>query len=498
MSAVARKRPRPMTPLEELGSMVLDPVLFSTGLLGHDLYNVEKEILDSIATNDRTAVKACHASGKTFTAGDAVLWWTARYEDGIVLTTAPTWTQVKRQLWGQIRKSALGGRVKFPNLNTVDLQIGPDNYAIGISTNEGVRFQGFHGTILIILDEAPGVLSDIYEAVDGIRAGGKVHVLLLGQPMVIGGPFYDAFHARRSGWRTITISAFDTPNLAGCCVDNMKRGEEHVRFGDMRKGALNLLTATPEQLAANVRPYLTSRKWVHDAWYDWHETGSPLWDVKVMGNFPQQSEDSLFFLKWIEQAQRIIPGYEDDPLDVGIDVAGPGEAETVVSVRQGPNRVALKWWLKDDPRGEVMEFLRPLKARVRSLNIDSVGNGYYFAKHFEDDEWPVRYVNVGQTEFIDTERFTNQKGAYYWSLHERAKDGRLGGITDPVEQGQLTGMRYSHDPRGRVVIESKDEMRERGLVSPDRAEADMLAFAPAPPPPPPQRKGVESRAYVNR
>jgi hypothetical protein len=56
-----------------------------------------------------------------------------------------------------------------------------------------VRFQGFHGRLLIVVDEAPGVKADIWEAIEGIRAGGDVRVLALGNPTIASGPFYDAF-----------------------------------------------------------------------------------------------------------------------------------------------------------------------------------------------------------------------------------------------------------------------------------------------------------------
>ncbi len=120
-----------------------------------------RDILHAIATTRRVAVKACHASGKTFVAAAAVLWWVTRFRDGIVVTTAPTWTQVERVLWGEIKKAVGRSRIGYPALNQTELKLGPNNYAIGLSTNEGVRFQGFHGRILIVLDEAPGVKPEI-------------------------------------------------------------------------------------------------------------------------------------------------------------------------------------------------------------------------------------------------------------------------------------------------------------------------------------------------
>jgi hypothetical protein len=68
---------------------VRDPVLFAKHFLGLSLWEREAEILQSIRTNRRTAVKAAHAVGKTFTLAVATLWWLARYGAGIVLTTSP-------------------------------------------------------------------------------------------------------------------------------------------------------------------------------------------------------------------------------------------------------------------------------------------------------------------------------------------------------------------------------------------------------------------------
>jgi phage terminase large subunit len=482
-----------LSPMEQVQWMTVDPVRFSGGFLGHKLWPIQQQILRSTAQHPRTAAKACHASGKTFTAADAVLWWPLRWPDeGIVVTTAPTWTQVEKLLWGHVHRAAKGGRIAYPQLHKTELPFGPNNYALGLSTNEGVRFQGWHGKILIVLDEAPGVLPEIYEAIEGIRAGGDVHVLLLGQPMLLGGHYYDAFHANRARWETLTISAFDTPNLQGICLDT---GE--VRYGSADPAAPNLLTMSPADLARNPRPYLTTRAWVKEKWEEWGSTGSALWDVKVLGQFPSQSEDALIALAWLEAAKAKKSGHEREPLRAGVDVAGPGEAETVVSIRQGPNRLALKAFTHADARGPVVDYLRPYKDRLEQVNYDSIGQGHYFGLALKDAGFRVRGINVQETDGINKERFKDQKAAYYWTLRERAQEGNLGGIDDAAEQAQLLSVRYEHTARGQVVIVGKDKMREDGIPSPDRAEADMLAFAPDAPTAPPPRLGVGSRSFVS-
>src|SRR5262245_64801885 len=172
-----------------LADVVCDPVRFCRGFLCQDLWALEEDILRAVATRSRVAVKACHASGKTYVAAVAVLWFVTRFRDGIVVTTAPTWTQVEKLLWGEIHRAAQSSRIAFPQLNKTELRIGPGNYAIGLSTDQGVRFQGFHGRILIVIDEAPGVKADIWEAIEGIRAGGDGRGLARGKPRSRRGPF---------------------------------------------------------------------------------------------------------------------------------------------------------------------------------------------------------------------------------------------------------------------------------------------------------------------
>src|ERR1700733_14369967 len=82
--------------LEEAWNMIDDPVQFAQGILKLKITSKQREVLRSVAENRRTAVKACHASGKTFVAAALVLWFITRYQEAIVVTTAPTWMQVKR------------------------------------------------------------------------------------------------------------------------------------------------------------------------------------------------------------------------------------------------------------------------------------------------------------------------------------------------------------------------------------------------------------------
>ena len=368
--------------------------------------------------------------------------------------------QVERVLWGEVHRALQNSVIPYPPPRKTKLELGPNRYALGLSTNEGVRFQGWHGKILIVIDEAPGVLPEIYDAIEGIRAGGDVHVLALGNPLIASGPFYDAFTTNRAGWSLFTIGAFHTPNLAGLDLDA-------------------LLALDEDELDRNVRPYLISRRWVKEKYQEWGP-GNPLWESRVMGQFPKQAKDSLLSLTWLERAQARPPStYPSNVVfTAGVDVAGPGTDETVVVIRQGDNIIDIRAFTSDDARGDVTAALLPYQSSLSWVNVDADGLGWYMAQHLKG-HFRVQEIQAGRSAINDcSEQFSILKAQLYWCLRERFEANQVSGLKDERTIAQLASLRYRHNARGQVVIESKDEARKRGVKSPDRAEAMMLAFAP--------------------
>ena len=457
----------------DLLDVIADPVRFARGILGHAVWDTPAAILRAMAQpHARVAVKACHASSKTFTAAELVIWALTEYERVKIVTTAPTWHQVETLLWGEIHKALKGAPVALPDiaahLNTTDIKIVQGSrYAEGISTNESVRFQGYHadedGVVIIVLDEAPGVGADIYEAINGIRAGGDVRVLAIGNPVVPGGPFYDAFTSQREDWQLFTIDAFDSPNLRGVTLPE-------------------LLAMTPEQLDDNPLPYLVTRRWVAEQYREYGEN-HPFWQARVRAQFPTQADDSLFSLAWIEAAAQRPSVAGEGRRQAGVDVAGPGEDETVLYVREGPSVVDFGAWTGSDPRGDVAAALAPHRDKLDAVVIDSTGIGYNFAKHFRDLGYPVVEWNAGgepRRKETDSQGpgFRNAKGEAYWNMRDRLSKGEINGLTDERTQAQLSTVRYKHNSKGQIEIESKDDAKKRGVKSPDRAEGLILAYTP--------------------
>ena len=441
----------------------VDPVLFARRILRQDPWRVQQEILRSVAANPLTAVKSCHASGKTYNAAAVALYFLLRWPQALVITTAPTFRQVK-VLWGEIAEARKHCRIALPEPNATELKLGDKRYAVGLSTNDPNKFQSYHAAhVLIIADEAQGILGSIWEAVEGIRAGGDVRVLMQGNPTVTGGPYQDAFTRNRAIWKTFTISAFDTPNLLGVTIEQ-------------------LMAMSGDELAIAPAPYLVTRQWVKERYIRWGPN-HPMYQARVLGEFPEQSEINVYSLAWIERANQEPTPIPNDgkvrPVQVGIDVAGPGDDETVMVARVGGVVIFQQAWSTPDPRGVLSLALSGLRQKrgmqIVAVVVDAVGIGYHVATHLADQKYPVFGFNAGSSP-MDPEHFVNAKAEAYWALREVLERGQIVGVTDEEMQAQLAGIRYRHTAAGRVEIESKEEARKRGQSSPDRAEAMVMAF----------------------
>src|SRR5437762_632632 len=78
-----------------------DPVQFVTGNLGEFLWSKQREICEAMRDHRRVAVKSCHDVGKSWLAARITAWWLASREtgDAFVVTSAPTFPQVRNILW---------------------------------------------------------------------------------------------------------------------------------------------------------------------------------------------------------------------------------------------------------------------------------------------------------------------------------------------------------------------------------------------------------------
>jgi len=421
-----------------------DPVFFVRKVLGGNPWEKQEEILEAVRDYRRVAVRACHGIGKTKVAAWAVMWFLYCFKNSKVVTTAPTWHQVENLLWREIRdihassKYPLGGKI----LQT-QIELDKQWFAIGLSTDRPERFSGVHAEhILLVVDEASGVSQVIYDAAEGYLTTPGAKLLLIGNPTQLSGEFYNAF--RSPLYYKIHISAFDSPNL--------------------RAGKV-------------IRPYLVTPEWVEEKRQKWGED-SPLWYSRVLGEFPEQGDDTLIPLAWIEAAQQrwyeIEPG---EPVELGVDVARYGTDTSVIVMRKG-NKVEIVAKLQKqntmEVAGAVVQALRQTGAKV--AKVDVVGLGAGVVDRLKEQCYPVQEMNAGEGA-QDNERFVNKRAEWYWALRERFQAGDIAIPPDDELASQLASIKYKFDSRGRVQIEGKEDMRKRGLSSPDLADAVMLAFA---------------------
>ncbi|MDA1191165.1 MAG: hypothetical protein O3A46_05695, partial [Candidatus Poribacteria bacterium] len=288
-----------------------DPVAFAEQTLGVDLWSRQKDVLRSVFENRRTVVPAGHGVGKTFVSAVAALTFLFLRQPSKVITTAPTWNQVRKLLWAEI--NALFKRElrphEFPGTaNLTELRIQDDWFAVGLSAVDTESFQGHHQEhLLIILDEAPGVRHEIYVGADSLMSAGDAHMLMIGNPVSQQGHFYDA--CRTEGWNVLTIACPDSPNFTG------------------------------ENVSDKLRKRLVTKEWVDEKKREWG-TDSPQYKSRVLGEFPASGSDQLIPLEWVNRAIKRYEASQGDMVRegetlMGVDVARFGSDATVYMILRG-------------------------------------------------------------------------------------------------------------------------------------------------------------------
>lgn len=433
-----------------------DPVAWAAERLGVHLWSKQREVLTSLVEHRRTAVRSCHDSGKSYLAGVAAAWWIDTHPAGeaFVASTAPTYPQVHAILWEEIRKQHAVGRLPGRVLDSDQWKL-DDGRIVGwgrkpADTDEH-GFQGIHRRfVLVIIDEACGVPEQLWTAVEAITTNADCRILAIGNPDDPGTEFGRVCRPG-SGWHTLKISAFDTPNFTG------------------------------EPVPPHLPPLLLSPEWVEDKRTRWGEE-SPRFQAKVLGEFPAIGDDTLIPPRRIEaaQARRLPPGND---VRLSVDVARFGSDRTIAVLTEGAvARVVGDWahLATTDTTGKIIEAVRA-RPGITEVRVDGVGIGAGVVDQARGIlPIPVLDMQPGQAA-LDSERFANARAEWWWGLRQRFEAGDID--LDPHDDelaAQLGSIKFKYTPRGQVLIESKDDMRKRGLPSPDRADALMMAYAHIP------------------
>lgn len=479
--------------LEDIEKEMARRRLFDDGVawieerLGDTLWSKQKEIVRSIQTFRKTAVRSCHEVGKSFIAAAIVAWWLDRDKtgDAFVVTSAPTGHQVKAILWREINRchtrGKLRGRVNQTSWYMTTVGDKEEIVAFGRKPDdyEPTAFQGIHAPrVLVVFDEACGIAQQLWEAADSLIANDQSKLLVIGNPDDPETEFAQVCKPG-SGYNVIEISAFDSPNFTGEPMPEKVLqqlvGRTYVEE-KRRKWAPRWFwvdnDGNPSDMEHGVRCVPPDGAKIEET--------NPLWQSKVLGRFPEKSiAGGLIPWSWITAAQRrSLDPKETDPHRLGVDV-GAGGDESVIGEARGPVFRILHEDRNPDTMqtcGNVIHFLEKTGAQVANIDMIGIGTGIY--NRGVELEKPFVGVNVGKAA-KDPEHFTNLRADLYWQLRERFEKGLID--LDPDDDdtaAELAEFRYKRLSSGKIQMESKDEMKKRTHgKSPNRAEACMLAFA---------------------
>lgn len=424
-----------------------NPLFCSKQFFNSRLWAKQEEVLLAIRDYPRVAVKSGNTVGKSRTAAEIALTFLLSYYPSKVIITAPTFNQVEQILWKEI--STLYNKSSIPiggDLLNTELKLNDEWFALGISTDDVNRMQGFHSPfLLVIIDEALGVAQEIWEAIDGLH---PYRILAIGNPLAPEGEFFKCFSSPL--WHKLTIS----------CLDCVKWQRENF-----------------------VIPGLVTQQWVDERRDEWGEK-SALFQSRVLGEFPQEGINTLIPMRLLDKARTIeLDEDEETGKVISTDVATKhGDCYTVIQYRKGHIIKEIDMYSKIPAPETALKVQKKYEDKDGdTIVIDSDGFG-------EGVSDILQSKNIGVVEFhggysasaIDKLHFKNLRTQFYWIAAKKFEKGLYSLKYLPDKQfellkNQLCAIRIKHpDALGRYQIETKEDMMARGISSPDLADTFIM------------------------
>ncbi|HQN09080.1 MAG TPA: hypothetical protein PK569_16080 [Thermoanaerobaculia bacterium] len=418
-----------------------EPAAFFEDILGATLTPDQLRVVESVRDNRRTAAPAGHGVGKSFVASGLALWYLVTRPGSKVVTTAPTWRQVEEVLWRELAASVSRARIPIGGwLTNTQLELGPNWFALGLSTDDPTRFQGIHAPwVMIILDEATGIAPEIWDAAEAIAVGPHDRFLAIGNPTDPTSRFKQVCDS--GNWNVVEISCEQHPNVL----------EGRV-----------------------VVPGAPTREWVAERLEEYGGRDSGLYRARVLGKWPEAGADVLIPLSVVEAAQERWAPPSGRIAAAGCDVARFGSDETVIiTIDEAGNASA--------PIVRVGQDLMATAGHLQHIGamrtaVDDTGLGGGVTDRLAELEVVVDPVNFGESA-RDPERFVNRRAELWWGMREALVHGDVALPSDPMTASDLSSVKYSFDSRGRIRLEAKEEIRKRLGRSPDRGDALALAVS---------------------
>jgi hypothetical protein len=412
---------------------------------------------DDLVHYRRVAVAAGHGIGKTAFAAAAIHWFLATRPNPAIVATANTDTQLKTKLWRELAK--INAKAKNKSwfewkAESFSLQNLATARAIPIawSENNAEAFAGTHEQhVLGVFDEASGIPRVIFTTFSGAMSTEGARWLILGNSTKNEGYFHDAAHGklawRRPGdehmgkWKSHVVASYDSPFVDPAWVEEMK----HALGED-----------------------------------------SDDYRVRVMGLPPRFSGDQYIPAGFVEQAlTRQVQMFERWPLVLGVDVGHTNDRSVIVA-RRGqimlPKIVRFKGIRTTDFARAIADEITFYRSEHRldpEVIIEAVGIGVGVVETLEDMGFEkIHGIHPGMPpEGQDRDLYTNIRAQMWAQMREWFE----GNVSVPNDTELLEDMavvrRKATGNSAKLLIEGKDEMRRRGIRSPDNADALALTFS---------------------
>jgi hypothetical protein len=426
-----------------------------------ETWSKQDEIYNSVRDHRYTAVRSCHGPGKSYTAANIVSWWLSTRKDPFAITSAPTSHQVRTILWREIRRAKKHAELpgKISQGQVPEWKMGDEIVAFGRKPADyldpmeaAAAFQGIHAlNLLVVLDEGSGIPDWLADACENLITNENSRLLIIGNPDNPMSYFAKAFRPG-SGFNKIKISAFDTPAYTG------------------------------EKVSDELSQKLTSKVWVEERKKRWGLT-SPLYKSKVLAEFPDITDDTVFTPKMITDA---ITNDRSKAATTtkgryGFDVARMGADESVVYQNRNGYIRQVARWSKADTMESVGHFRRLCKATTTPQNalpavVDVNGLGAGVFDRLRELGYPVIPFNGGEKAYQPL-KYKNRRAESYWEARTMFEEGLIDiEELDEDLQAELLEVHFKTTSTGQTQIEAKEDIAQRLGRSPDRADAFVMSL----------------------
>jgi len=400
------------------------------------------------AGEDRISIRSGHGVGKTFFAAICSLHMLLFTRDTKIVVTSPSSSQLKDGLIPETK--LLVGRLKYGLADLITMQTNrivlaedPDNNFISYRTariENPEALQGIHAAnVMVIADEASGIPEPVYEAARGTMSTAGAIFILIGNPTRAKGLFYRTHTILKDLWWTRRVSCSDSTRVTPDFIEEMRRT---------------------------------------------YTENSNQWRIRVLGEFPENDEDSVIPRELAEPAiGRDVVAVTDEAI-WGVD-PGRGGDPTGFIVRCG-NVVtfAKELHYADTMRvvGWVFERWQNCSPaeRPRLICVDAIGVGAGVADRLRQMGLPVMDVNVAESPAM-RDRFPRLRAELWFAVRAwfERRDVLISCDSNLAEKlvNELCEPGMIITSTGKTDVESKAQMKQRGVASPNIADARCLTFA---------------------